>query len=251
MTMIHLIGGEKGGVGKTFVSRCLLAYFTLQDWDFDLIEADNSTGDVASIHPPATHITLSDHPQRYAEPDVIFSKAIEKPVIVNLPSNTQGVLNRWIKQVNLLTLSQQHDISLLYWFVTDGCYASIRLLQESLADLHYQIPHLLIRNRGRLNGIDFSYLEQDAVYQKALTAPNLVNVFDFPVLGSAEQYFVDRHHLNLIEAQVKIAEDRGVIAAQRIKTFFDEVIDLLGNVDFQPRDPVASDPALKPKIISP
>jgi hypothetical protein len=237
MTMIHLIGGEKGGVGKTFVSRCLLAYFILQDWDFDLIEADNSTGDVASIH-LATHITLSDHPHRYAEPDIIFSKAIEKPVIVNLPSNTQGVLNRWIKQVNLLSLAQQHDISLLYWFVTDGCYASI----------HQQIPHLLVRNRGRLNGIDFSYLEQDAVYQKALTAPNLVDVFDFPVLGSAEQYFVDRHQLNLIEAQVKIAEERGVIAAQRIKTFFDEVIDLLGHVDFQPRNSDKDEQEPKPKI---
>jgi hypothetical protein len=247
MTIIHLIGGEKGGVGKTFVSRCLLAYFTLQDWDFDLIEADNSTGDVASIH-PATHITLSDHPQRYAEPDIIFSKAIEKPVIVNLPSNTQGVLNRWIKQVNLLTLAQQYEISLLHWFVTDGCYASIQLLQESLADLHHQIPHLLIRNRGRLNGIDFSYLEQDAGYQEALTAPNLVDIFDFPVLGSAEQYFVDRHQLNLIEAQVKIAEYQGVIAAQRIKTFFDEVIDLLGHVDFQPHPSVKDKQDPKSKI---
>jgi hypothetical protein len=237
MPIIHLIGGEKGGVGKTFVSRCLIAYFTLQDWKFDLIEADTSTGDVASIH-PATHITLSDHPQRYAEPDVIFSRAIENPVIVNLPSNTQGVLNRWIKQVNLLSLAQQNDISLLYWFVTDGCYSSIQLLQESLADLDQQIPHLLIRNRGRLNGIDFSYLDQDPLYQQALTAPNLVDIFDFPMLGSAEQYFVDRHHLNLIEAQTKIAEQRGVIAAQRIKTFLDEVIDLLGRVAFHPAPPV-------------
>jgi hypothetical protein len=244
MTMIHLIGGEKGGVGKTFVSRCLIAYFTLQGWDFDLIEADTSTADVASIH-PASHITLSDHPHRYAEPDIIFSKAIEKPVIVNLPSNTQGVLNRWIKQVNLITLAQQHDIALLYWFVTDGCYASIQLLQESLADLDHQIPHLLIRNRGRLNGIDFSYLDQDKLYQKAMTAPNLLDIFDFPVLGSAEQYFVDRHHLNLIEAQSKISEQQGIIAAQRIKTFFDEVIDLLSQVDFRPTAQDASETKLK------
>jgi hypothetical protein len=248
MTMIHLIGGEKGGVGKTFVSRCLLAYFTIQDWDFDLIEADSSTGDVASIH-PATHITLSDHPHRYAEPDIIFSKAIKKPVIVNLPSNTQGVLNRWIKQVNLLSLAEQNDISLLHWFVTDGCYASIQLLQESLADLNQQIPHLLIRNRGRLNGIDFSYLDQDTLYQKALKAPNLLDIFDFPMLGSAEQYFVDRHHLNLIEAQSRIAEQQGVIAAQRIKTFFDEVIDLLGRIDFHPSDPVQDASETKLKIL--
>ena len=249
MTMIHLIGGEKGGVGKTFVSRCLLAYFKTKGWDFDLIEADNSTGDVASIH-PATHITLSDHPHRYAEPDIIFLMATKKHVIVNLPSNTQGVLNRWIKQVNLMSLAEQHNISLLYWFVTDGCYASIQLLNESLADLDQKIPHVLIRNRGRLNGIDFSYLEQDALYQKALTAPNLIDTFDFPVLGSAEQYFVDRHHLNLIEAQAKIAEQQGVIAAQRIKTFFDEVIALLGRVDFQPSAQGKDAPETKLKVPS-
>jgi hypothetical protein len=241
MTMIHLVGGEKGGVGKTFVSRCLLAYFKTKGWDFALIEADDSTGDVASI-------TLSDNPHRYAEPDIIFSIATQKPVIVNLPSNTQGVLNRWIKQVNLMSLAEEHGISLLYWFVTDGCYASIQLLNESLADLDQKIPHLLIRNRGRLNGIDFSYLEQDALYQKALTAPNLIDTFDFPVLGSAEQYFVDRHHLNLIDAQAKILEQQGILAAQRIKTFFDEVVALLGRVDFHSPAQVNDDSKKKHKV---
>jgi MinD superfamily P-loop ATPase len=55
MMHIHLIGGEKGGVGKTFVSRCLVQYFLLKKWDFDLIEADAAIGDVSS----GEHVTLA------------------------------------------------------------------------------------------------------------------------------------------------------------------------------------------------
>jgi hypothetical protein len=229
---IHLIGGEKGGVGKTFVSRCLITYFILQGWEFETIEADSSTADVASIH-EATQIRLSDHPHRYAEPDVIFNKALQTNVIVNLPSNTQGVLNRWIRQGNLPSLAKEHDITLLHWFVSDGCHASIELLQESLLDLSGKIQHILIRNRGRLNGVDFSYLDQDPLYQSILCEPNLLKVLDFPVLGSAEQYFIDRSELSLYEAQTVIKGELGILASQRIKTFIDELIEVFAQVDFE------------------
>jgi hypothetical protein len=227
---IHLIGGEKGGVGKTFVSRCLVQYFLLQGWEFDLIEADAAIADVSSVFKDAATITLSDNPHRYAEPDIIFEKARQKTVIVNLPSNTQGVLNHWIRQTNLLTMAQDYQVSVMYWFVTDGCYSSIKLLERSLAEFGDAMPHILIRNRGRLNGVDFTYLEREPIYQKAMQAKHLLKVLDFPVLGSAEQFFIDRHDLMLQEAQGQAADAIGVIPSQRIKSFMDEMVNVFGQV---------------------
>jgi hypothetical protein len=237
---IHLVGGEKGGVGKTFVSRCLVQYFLLQNWDFDLIEADVAIADVSSVFKDASTITLSDNPHRYAEPDIIFEKAQKKTVIVNLPSNTQGVLNQWIQQTNLLGMAKEYEISVVYWFVTDGCFSSIRLLERSLAEFDYAIPHLLIRNRGRLNGIDFSYLEREPIYKKAMQAKNLLKVLDFPILGSAEQFFVDRHELMLQDAQGLAADEIGVIPAQRIKTFMDQMVKVFESVDLKLTKSLAS-----------
>lgn len=237
---IHLIGGEKGGVGKTFVSRCLVQYFLLQKWEFDLIEADAAIGDVGSVFKEAATITLSDNPHRYAEPDIIFEKAQQKTVIVNLPSNTQGVLNQWMRQTNLLAMAQDYQVSVLYWFVTDGCFASIKLLEKSLTEFDYAMPHVLIRNRGRLNGIDFTYLERDEIYKKAKGAKNLLKVLDFPVLGSAEQFFIDRHDLMLQDAQGLAAEKIGVIPSQRIKTFMDEMVGVFRAIDFNLTDSLSS-----------
>jgi hypothetical protein len=231
MMHIHLIGGEKGGVGKTFVSRCLVQYFLLKKWDFDLIEADAAIGDVSSVYKDAALITLSDNPHRYAEPDVIFEKALHKTVIVNLPSNTQGVLNQWIRQTNLLEFARERRVGVVNWFVTDGCFSSIKLLERSLAEFEHGIPHILIRNRGRLNGMDFAYLERDEIYQRAIKAKNLLQVLDFPILGSAEQYFVDRHELTLQDAQAMAVDEIGVIASQRIKTFIDDIQNLFDLVD--------------------
>jgi hypothetical protein len=153
-------------------------------------------------------------------------------VIVNLPSNTQGVLNQWMRQTNLLSLAQDYQMSVIYWFVTDGCFSSIKLLERSLAEFDDALPHVLIRNRGRLNGIDFSYLEREPIYKKALKAKNLLKVLDFPILGSAEQFFVDRHELMLQDAQEQAANAIGVIPAQRIKSFMDEMTKVFKQVTF-------------------
>jgi hypothetical protein len=207
-------------------------HFLLQKWDFELIEADAAIGDVSSVFKDAATITLSDNPHRYAEPDIIFEKAQRNTVIVNLPSNTQGVLNQWMRQTNLLSLAQDYQMSVIYWFVTDGCFSSIKLLERSLAEFDDALPHVLIRNRGRLNGIDFSYLEREPIYKKALKAKNLLKVLDFPILGSAEQFFVDRHELMLQDAQEQAANAIGVIPAQRIKSFMDEMTKVFKQVTF-------------------
>jgi hypothetical protein len=245
MARIHLIGGEKGGVGKTFVCRCLAQYFLIQGWEFCLIDADTGIQDVSSVF-ESIPMTLSDDPHRYAEPDVLFNKALEKTVIVNLPSNTKEALNRWLRETSFLSFAQQYQVSLLYWFVTDGCYSSIKLLEKSLSEFDRQIPHLLIRNQGRLNGSDFSYLDRDDFYRQIVTASNLVQVVDFPKLGSEEQFFIDKYSLNLREAQLKAQEQNRIMSAQRIKSFVDQLLTVFEQVDFAGAiEAAAPSPAIK------
>ena len=46
MPMIHLVVGEKGGVGKSQVALALIAHYTSQEIPLIICEADRSNGDV-------------------------------------------------------------------------------------------------------------------------------------------------------------------------------------------------------------
>lgn len=240
---IHLVGGRKGGVGKTFLSRHLAEHLTNQKQEFSLVEADIVIGDVGKVYggyakgklTSAHTISLSDDPKKYSEPDIIFEQAVEKKcVLVNLPAETNDALARWMTSVNLLELCNTANIRVYHWFVTDGCYSSIRLLAESLKMLDGQLPHILIRNEGRLNGPSFDYLEREEMYQEIMKAANLISVHDFPVLGSAEQFYLDKKELTYRDGVDTAREGLGLISAQRIKTFAEQssiVLEQIFNVD--------------------
>ncbi len=226
---IHLGGGEKGGVGKTAFARALAQYFLENGVSFNLIEADSQINDVGRIYGPdaveATTITLSDDRRKATQPDVIFELALKADVLVNLPSNTLEVMDRWIQRTSLLSFLEEEykdRIRLYQWFVTDGCHESIRQLHKSIQSHNYKIPHIVVLNEGRLNGSDFSYLDDSELYQDVKSCPNLVKIINFPALESPVQYYMDEHELTIGQAMLKIQEDQSILAKQRLKTFVDE-----------------------------
>jgi hypothetical protein len=241
MKRIYLVGGEKGGVGKTFISRSLCQYLNSRGEAFSLVEADSQINDVGRIYQEqavSTHtITLSDDPKRAAEPDVIVQAATAAPTIVNLPSNTLAVLENWMHQTNLLELMEEKfggQHRLVKWFVSDGCHESIRQLEASIFALDRSIPHIVILNHGRLNGVDFSYLETNPTYQRLKEQPNFITEIEFPALENSVQFFVDENELTLADARERVSEEQGILAGQRIITFirdfteaFDSAIEAL------------------------
>lgn len=50
MATIHLVDGEKGGVGKSFVTRAMIQYGLDRDLPFVAVETDRSNPDVAGIY---------------------------------------------------------------------------------------------------------------------------------------------------------------------------------------------------------
>ncbi|MBD1853421.1 hypothetical protein H6F87_26265 [Cyanobacteria bacterium FACHB-502] len=246
-SQIHLVGGRKGGVGKTFLSRHLAEYLTQKQQQFSLVEADITIGDVGRVYggfeggkiTDAVTISLSDDPRKYSEPDVIFQQAVEKQcVLVNLPAETNSALARWMHSVNLVQLCQDQNIDLYHWFVTDGCYASIRLLAESIEMLDGKLPHIVVRNEGRLNSKSFAYLEREPLYQKISGNPelkidaaaNLVCIRDFPVLGSEEQFYLDKHNLTYEAGVEAFMTERRWIEAQRVKTFAERATEVINQI---------------------
>jgi len=235
---IYLVGGEKGGVGKTTVSRALCQYLKSRGQKFALVEADSQINDVGRVyHDQATSIetiTLDNRPDRRMEPDAILKAATKATTVVNLPSNTLSVLDEWITDTQILGIIDKHcngQHRLVKWFVSDGCHESIQQLKESIFAMDGSIPHLVVLNHGRINGLGgFSYLNTHADYQLVVEQPNCVAEIEFPALESAIQLEIDSRGLTLEDASASkpVSEKLGLMTGTRIANYcrkFSEVFE--------------------------
>ena len=87
MARIHLIDGEKGGVGKSLFTRVMVQYAIDNKLEHTLVDADITNQDVKRFYNYAVDAEFSEAVNKGDKADIIFELAREKPVIVNLPAN--------------------------------------------------------------------------------------------------------------------------------------------------------------------
>lgn len=133
MATIHLIDGEKGGVGKSFVTRAMIQYGIDRSLPFVAVETDRSNPDVHRVYKDRCQFAVFSEDEKQASlADRIFEMAMEQPVIVSLPSQVNRAVTAWIRNNQLLEIGKEYDVSFCKWFVTNGEYDSIRLFQASV-----------------------------------------------------------------------------------------------------------------------
>src|SRR5580698_5138880 len=105
MTQIHLIGGEKGGVGKSLVARLLAQYFIDHSIPFIGFDSDRSHGALLRFYSGYASPVIID---RYDSLDAIVESATEHPdrrVLVDLAAQTQEPLTKWMDESQLLEVA--------------------------------------------------------------------------------------------------------------------------------------------------
>ena len=165
-SQVIFVGGIKGGVGKSLVSRAFVDYMIEKAYPYFLVDADSEIRDVQKYYPDARVLTFSDDPKRMLEPDWIIAQAKKSPghtLIVNLPGNAYEPLKEWLKiQIGQAlpaandgtpqfaeSLSARNGLpQFVHLFVTDGSWSSIQMFRESIRDLGDCLPHVLVRNNG-------------------------------------------------------------------------------------------------------
>ncbi len=163
---IHLIGGEKGGVGKSMVARLLAQYFIDQDIPFVGFDTDRSHGALLRFYADYASPVLID---RYEALDHIVEAAVELPgvrVLVDLAAQTHDPLVRWIDDSGVLNMASDTGFTLHYWHVMDAGRDSVDLLARLLDRYGDQLNYVLVRNQ--LRGDDFGLLERSGQLERAL-----------------------------------------------------------------------------------
>jgi len=230
MSSIHFVGGEKGGIGKSVVSRLISQYCLDNNHHYAGMDADQSHSTLARFYPEFTKTVNLDE---YESADTIVETALESDVnvIVDLPAQSERFLNRWMDDNDVEELLKESEINCVYWYVVDDGMDSATLVSTFLKRYTGRLPCVLIKNFGR--GKDFSALD-DALEQALKTAgvkPN--TIIDLPDLHANTMRKVDKQHLNFWAAinQKGQGEDAlSLMERRRVKVWLRKAFEQMGGV---------------------
>lgn len=218
MPAIHLFGGEKGGVGKSFVCRTAIAYHLKHEIEFVAFDSDRSNPDVMRIYGPVTGCegAVFSEGEKYEDTaNSVFNAAMEKRVLVNLPAQSLIPLKDWIEKNELFDLAADSGIEFVSWFVSDCGYDSLKLFGQSLDFFGDRARHVFVANYGMTE--DWEALKKDKALMQRLRSDN-VKVLKFPkFMGNYDRNQIDALCLTF-EAAAEHHEF-SAIGRQRVKSF--------------------------------
>jgi hypothetical protein len=165
MTNIHLIGGEKGGVGKSMVARVLAQYMIDHSIPFLGFDSDRSHGALLRFYAGYSSAIFIE---KYESLDVIVEAATENPerrILVDLAAQTNEQLMQWMDDSQLLEVAPEIGLNIRYWHVMDSGRDSVDMLKRLLDRHGNRLQYTLVLNQ--LRGDDFRILDNSGERQRA------------------------------------------------------------------------------------
>ncbi len=220
MSTIHFVGGEKGGVGKSVVARVLSQYFLDNGLLYAGFDADQSHATLTRYYPEFTQPIVIDD---FTSIDQIVERATddeEKQLLIDLPSQSQRFLDRWLEDSGVLEMCDELGIRTVFWYVVDGGRDSVMLLDAFQQKYGAQMPFVVVRNHGC--GSDFG--DVDAVLAQGSagsqdSTSRLVGVVDIPELHNATLHRIDKRALSFWTAiNIKRSDDTHLSMMERQRT---------------------------------
>ncbi len=213
---VHLIGGEKGGVGKSMVSRLLAQYFIDHELPFVGFDTDRSHGSLLRFYSDYASPALID---RFEALDAIVEAAVEQPgrrVLVDLAAQTHDGLVKWMDESGVLDMADLSGIAMHYWHVMDSGRDSVDLLAHLLDRFGQRVHYVIVRNQ--LRGDDFGQLERSGQLTRAIGLG--AKVMDLKKLQDAVVQKIDARNSSFWAARHASALEGpglGLMERQRLK----------------------------------
>ena len=236
MKGLHLVTGEKGGVGKSLWSQVILEYFREKKIKYQLYDADRTSPDVGEIYDPAIYqngaggeykpnnenrgnrIYFSEESEDVFLADQLFAMACEQLVIVNLPAQVSVMVDAWLNR-GILDLAKQENVEIVFWFITDASPESINLLSESLSTYVNTVSTVLVINEG-LSKQALDNINNSSIAKLVETQTKAIIKMPLLFLSSQEKKLLKEKKIPLSEAaDRKKREGLTLIAKQRITQF--------------------------------
>jgi hypothetical protein len=230
MTQIHLIGGEKGGVGKSVVARLLAQYLIDRQIPFLGFDSDRSHGALVRFYSGYASPVLID---RYESLDAIVEAATENPerrILVDLAAQTQEPLTQWMDDSQLLAVAPELGLQIRYWHVMDAGQDSVDLLKRLLDRYENRLSYIVVLNE--LRGDSFDILNTSGQLERAKS----LNATVVPIkrLRDAAMTRIDANSSSFwaaLQPEDKGGLRLGILERQRVKTWLKSAYDSIGQAN--------------------
>lgn len=221
MSELILVSGEKGGTGKSFVTRTIIQWHLDNKSPCHVFDTDRSNPDIARCYGRVLDVQLGifGEGQRYEDTaNAIFNSAISQKTIVNLPAQVFIPVKTWVEQNDLFEIAQDAGVTFTIWFVSDCGHDSLTLLRKSLEYFKTNAKHIVVKNYGKTD--DWAAFDQDETLQKLIQTYDST-IIDFPkFIGSIVRNRIDEFSLTFGEALTH--EKFDLIERQRVRKFLRE-----------------------------
>lgn len=226
MSAINFIGGEKGGVGKSVVSRLVAQYLIDHQLPFVGFDTDRSHATFSRFYGSYASPTVIDD---YASLDRIAEAISEEPgrqVLVDLAAQTMPPLSRWIEDSGLLGLLAEEKIPVRFWHVMDDGKDSLSLLSNLLNTYGSSVSYIVVLNHGR--GADFRAFNESEAKRSALA--HGATIVELRRLHEASMRKIDRYDTSFWAALNHRGGEQGLglLERQRVKVWLNKTYEDFG-----------------------
>lgn len=230
MANIHLIGGEKGGVGKSVVARVVAQYLIDRNLNFIGFDTDRSHGALLRFYTPFASPVVVDS---YESLDLIIEAAIanpEKRILVDLAAQTHTPLVKWMDESGVLEMAEEGGYSLTYWHVMDSGKDSVDLLKKVLDRFGGRLRYVLVLNQ--LRGDTFDIFEKSGLKEQATALGT--KIISLKRLHETVINKIDAGSTNFWAARNKNDNDPnglGILERQRVKMWLNAAYEQIDTVE--------------------
>ena len=261
MAMAHFFGGEKGGVGKSFVTRTAIQWHLDRAVDFALFDADYTNLDIKRIYKSCgcREAIFSQSKEDEDKALSIYEEAEKRTTLVNLPAHTIKPFTLWFEENEIFEIADEDGIEFTIWFVCNGSPDSYQHFGDYLSYFQGRVKHVLVKNWGLSK--KWKAIEENAVLMEKIEQYN-VKVVDFPEF-KGEELLGQINDNNQSFGEAKDYSGYRHINRQRVKSFLKKAYSAFDNSgvfysSLSPQNvtpkakasPVPPKPQVKPQVTS-
>ena len=192
---IVFVTGDKGGVGKSFVSRALVQYFMDRQMPFRAYDLDPVNPNLAQFYPEQTvQIDIGES----GGLDIIRNDLdLHSLLIVDCAARAIGELDTWFKDMALLEQRKQLHLALTIAFVVTPDKSCTIIMRDALERFGDQATYLVIKNTGK--GSNFTIYEGSQL-RKTLLSEHGAHEIILPSLLERTVVLLDENDISFGEA---------------------------------------------------
>jgi len=170
--LVIMVGADKGGVGKTMVSRAMIDYFDARKVPLRIFDSEFPAGDLRRFHPSAKVINLDAIKDQMAVFDEMKPGAA---TIVDIRAGQLTPILNKLDETKLLDDVRQGDVNMAILHVLGPSVASLNEVGSAVKTIGGGARHLIVKNH--INDSDYD-LMNDARYASTFQAlaPVTINV---------------------------------------------------------------------------